>query len=102
LDLRGRKWRETEEDYIRRNIITRIHHRILLGSSKRVRWAGYVARIEEINAYSILVANLKGRDHLEDVGVDGRIILERILGKKCGNFSTGFIWLRRGTSGRLL
>jgi hypothetical protein len=25
--------------------------------------------------------NLKGRDHLEDLGVDGKIILELILGK---------------------
>jgi hypothetical protein len=25
--------------------------------------------------------NLKGRDYLEDVGVDGKIILECILGK---------------------
>jgi hypothetical protein len=25
--------------------------------------------------------NLKGRDHSEDLGVDGRIILEWILGK---------------------
>jgi hypothetical protein len=31
----------------------------------------------EINAYKIL----KRRDHSEDLGVDGRIILERILGK---------------------
>jgi hypothetical protein len=25
--------------------------------------------------------NLKGRDHLEDLGVDGKMILKRILGK---------------------
>jgi hypothetical protein len=30
------------------------------------------------NAYSVLVGNLKGRDHSEDVGVDGRMILEWI------------------------
>jgi hypothetical protein len=29
-----------------------------------------------------LVGNLKGRDHLEDIGVDGRIILEKILEKQ--------------------
>jgi hypothetical protein len=28
--------------------------------------------------------NLKGNDHLEDLGVDGRIILEGILGKQDG------------------
>jgi hypothetical protein len=33
------------------------------------------------NEYKILVANLRGRDHLEDPGVDVRIILEWILGK---------------------
>jgi hypothetical protein len=32
--------------------------------------------------YRILVENLKKRNYLEDLGVDRRIILERIL-KKC-------------------
>jgi len=44
--------------------------------------------------------NLKGKDHLEDLSVDG-ILLEWILGKHmriCG----GFIWLMIGTSGGLL
>jgi hypothetical protein len=50
----------------------------------------------------ILVGNLKGRDHSEDVGIDGRIILELILGKQVGKVWTGFIWLRIGTSGGLL
>jgi hypothetical protein len=43
--------------------------------------------------------NLKGRDHSEDLGVDGRVIFEWILGKSSGKMWTGFIWLRIGTSG---
>jgi len=31
--------------------------------------------------YMILVGNLRGRDHLEDPGVDGRIILRWIFRK---------------------
>jgi hypothetical protein len=33
------------------------------------------------NAYEVLSENLKGRDHLENLGVDGKMILECILGK---------------------
>jgi hypothetical protein len=33
------------------------------------------------NKYKTLVGNPKGRDHSKDLGVDGRIILERVLGK---------------------
>jgi hypothetical protein len=33
------------------------------------------------NAYNILVGNLKGRDQMEDLDVEGKIILEWILGK---------------------
>jgi hypothetical protein len=46
--------------------------------------------------------NLKARDHLKNAEVDRRIILEWILGKWSGKVSTGFIWLRIGTSGGLL
>jgi hypothetical protein len=31
--------------------------------------------------YRIMVGNLKERDHLQDVGIDGKILLEWILGK---------------------
>jgi hypothetical protein len=41
------------------------------------------------NAYRILVRNLKGRDHSEYLGIDGKIILEWILGKKGGKVWTG-------------
>jgi len=44
----------------------------------------------------------KGRDHSEDLNVDGRILLERTLGKYGGKLWTGCIWLNTGTSGGLL
>jgi hypothetical protein len=43
--------------------------------------------------------NLTERDFLEDVGMNGKIILEWILGKYDGEIWIGFIWLRIGTSG---
>jgi hypothetical protein len=49
-----------------------------------------------------LLENRKGRDHLEDAGADGKIILERILGKEGGKVWAGCIWLSIGTSGRPL
>jgi hypothetical protein len=54
------------------------------------------------NAHNILVGNMKGRDHLEYVGVDGRIILEWILGKYGGKVWTRCIWLGIWTSGGFL
>jgi hypothetical protein len=46
--------------------------------------------------------NLKGRNPLENLGIDGRILLEWILEKLGETVRTGFIWLRRGTCGRPL
>jgi hypothetical protein len=47
-----------------------------------MKWVEHVARMGEMrNAYNIFVENLKGRDHSEDIGVDGTMILEWILGK---------------------
>jgi hypothetical protein len=45
---------------------------------------------------------LKGRGHLEDLGVDGKIILEWILGQYGGRVWTGLVYFRIGTSGGLL
>jgi len=43
---------------------------------------GRVARTEETrNSTKFWFGNLKGRDHLVDLDIDGRIILEWILGK---------------------
>jgi hypothetical protein len=43
-----------------------------------------------------------GRDHFEDLGMDGRIILEWITEKQGRKVWSGFILLSIGTSGRLL
>ena len=46
----------------------------------------------------IWVGKLRERDHLENLGTYGRIILKRIF----KNLEMGVIWLRRGTVGGLL
>jgi len=46
-----------------------------------------------------LWVDLKGRGHLEDQGVDLRVILKRIFKKWVREAWTGLIWLRTGASG---
>jgi len=44
--------------------------------SRRMRWAGHVARMgEEREVYRVLVGKSEGRSHLEDLGVYVWIIL---------------------------
>jgi hypothetical protein len=45
--------------------------------SRRMRWAGHVSHLGE----RVLVGKLEGKDHLEDTGVDRRIILRWIFRK---------------------
>jgi hypothetical protein len=47
-----------------------------------IRWEGHVTRMMERRvAYRVLVGNLRDRDHLENPGVDRRIILSWIFRK---------------------
>ena len=44
--------------------------------SRRIRWAGHVERMgKRRGAYRVLLGNLSDREHLEDPGVDGSIML---------------------------
>jgi hypothetical protein len=54
---------------------------------------------EEICIQGFGRGNLRERDHLEDTGVDGRIILRRIFRKWDVEAGSGSIWLRTGTGG---
>jgi hypothetical protein len=49
--------------------------------------------------YRVLVGNLRERDHVEDLGVDGRDILKCVFKKWDGEAWTGLIWLWIGTDG---
>jgi hypothetical protein len=51
--------------------------------SGRMRWAGHVARMVENRGVcaGFWWGNLRKRDHLEDPGLDGRIILRWIFSK---------------------
>jgi hypothetical protein len=44
----------------------------------------------------------KGRDHREDLDVDGRITLRWTLGRQRSIRRTGFGWIRVGSSGEIL
>jgi len=64
---------------------------------------GHVAYLKEKkHTHGFRWGSLRGRDQVEDLGIDGRIISIQILKKYDGRSWTGFIWLRIGTSGRLL
>jgi hypothetical protein len=69
--------------------------------SKKHPYAGHEIYWDKY-LFFIWYENLEGRNHLADVGIDGRIILKQPL-RKCGvRMRIGFVWLRIGTGGRLL
>jgi len=66
-----------------------------------MRWVGHVTRvgIEGSCIQGSWWGDLRKGDHLEDTGVDGRIILNCIFNKWDGEEWTGSIWLRIETGG---
>jgi len=62
-----------------------------------------VAHVREMtNTYKFWSEKLRWRDHSEELGVDGSVLLEWILGKQYEKTWTGVIWLRIGTNSHLL
>jgi len=49
--------------------------------------------------YRVLVGKLEGKNHLDDQGEDGRIILRWIFRNRDGAAWTGSSWLRLGIGG---
>jgi hypothetical protein len=85
------EWRKLHSEelhnlYLSPNIIRQI-------KSRRMRWAGHVACMEEERFYKVLVGKPKGKRHSEDQGIGGRMGSEWILGRLawggCGQDSTG-------------
>jgi hypothetical protein len=65
--------RELNDFYCSPNIIRMV-------KSRRMRWVGHVAQMgDRSGAYRVLVGDLRDRDHLEDLGIDGRIISKWML-----------------------
>jgi hypothetical protein len=63
--------------------------------SSRIRWAGYVARMGRREAcIGFWCENLKERDHGEEPGADGKVILRWIFRKWDVGVWTGLGWPR--------
>jgi len=64
------------------SFVTCTFHQMLLGDQIKVGEIGGSCSTRQMgNAYKFWSGNLKGRDHSEDLGIDGKIILELILEK---------------------
>jgi len=82
---------ELRNSYALPNII------ITVIKSRRMKWAGSVICLGE-KCILFWSENLNGRDHSENLGIDSKIILERILQKYGEKVWNGCIWLGVETS----
>ena len=64
--------------------------------SRKMRLVGHVARTGDRSAYRVLVGRTEGTKYLEDLGLDGSIILKCILNKWVVAWSV-LIWLSTET-----
>jgi len=64
-----------------------------------MRWEENVALTWGGGAYRVLVGDRREGDHLEDLLVDGRVLLKWIFKKWEEEAWAGLFWLRIGTGG---
>ena len=64
-----------------------------------MKWAGHVERMGKERFIQGFGGETRERDHWEDPGEDGRIILRWIFRKWDVEAWTGSVWLRIGTNG---
>ena len=77
-----------------------IFNSITATGSRRMRWAGHVARMgEERGVYRVLVGKPEGKRPMKDLSVDGWIILGRISRRWDVGIWTGLGWPRIETGG---
>jgi len=56
---------------------------------------------EDRNAYRVTAGKPEVKDHMDDLGVDGRTVLNQILKKYQARAWTGLIWFMTGEIGGL-
>jgi hypothetical protein len=87
---------------VKRSVYSSRFYIVRVIKSRRMRWAGHVARMGRQACIGFWWVNLRERDHCGDPGVDGRILLEWIFGKWDVWVWTGLGWFRIETgSGQL-
>jgi len=83
-----REWRKIHSENL--YVLYSSPNIVLFIKSRRMRLAGNVARVEMVEIYAeCWWGNLRERNHLENPGVDERIILRRIFRK----WDVGMEWI---------
>ena len=92
------EWRKLHNEEL--NDLYSLPNIVRVVKSRRMRWAGHVARMGRIEVCTgCWWGSLRERDHWGDQDVDGRIILKWISRKLKGVVGTGWSWLGIGTGG---
>jgi hypothetical protein len=92
------EWRKLHNEEL--NELYSLPNTVRVVKSRRMRWAGHVARMgEERGVHRVLVGKPEGKSHWGDPDIDGRIILRWMVRKLEGVVGTGWSWLRIGTGG---
>ena len=92
------EWRKLHNEEL--NDLYSLPNIVRMVKSRRMRWAGHVARTGRIvGCTGCWWGSLRERGHWGDQDVDGRIIFIWIFGKLEGVVETGWSWLRIGAGG---